>query len=119
MTPTLTPAPPPPPPPPPPTQPIATEPASGRSVIADAFSALLAAEQGDTAAAPPRLAGNGSSPAVVTDAMIDDVAKRVIEKLALGSSDQMQGIVKQIVSDVAERLVREEIDRIRRNAPRS
>jgi hypothetical protein len=104
---------------PPPAEPIATEAASGRSIIADAFTALLAAEQGDTAAAPPRLAGNGSSPAVVTDAMVDDVAKRVIQKLALGSSDQMQSIVKQIVSDVAERLVREEIDRIRRNAPRS
>ena len=136
LTPTLTPAPPPPPPPPPaplvpPPAPAAVAPpppepapavaeaTSGRSIIADAFSALLAAEQGDTAAAPPRLAGNGSSPAVVTDAMIDDVAKRVIQKLALGSSDQMQSIVKQIVSDVAERLVREEIDRIRRNAPRS
>jgi CheY-like chemotaxis protein len=136
VTPTLTPALPPPPRPqplppplvpppapaavaPPPPEPIAKEAASGRSIIADAFTALLAAEQGDTAAAPPRLAGNGSSPAVVTDAMVDDVAKRVIQKLALGSSDQMQSIVKQIVSDVAERLVREEIDRIRRNAPRS
>jgi len=98
---------------------MATEAVSGRSIIADAFSALLAAEQGDTAAAPPRLAGNGSSPAVVTEAMIDDVAKRVVQKLALGSSDQMQSMVKEIVSTVAERLVREEIDRIRRNAPRS
>jgi hypothetical protein len=58
------------------------------------------------------LGTNGSAP-VVTDAMVDDVAKRVIERLALGSSDRMNGIVKQIVSDVAERLVREEIDRIR------
>ena len=51
--------------------------------------------------------------------MIDDVARRVIQKLALGSSDQMQTLVRDIVSTVAERLVREEIDRIRRDAPRS
>jgi hypothetical protein len=93
----------------------AAEPTSGRSIIADAFSALLAAEQGEPGAMPPRLAGNGSSsPPAVTDTMIDDVARRVIQRLALGSSEQMQAIVKEIVSGVAERLVREEIDRIRR-----
>jgi hypothetical protein len=48
--------------------------------------------------------------------MIDDVARRVIQRLALGTSDQMQAIVRDVVSGVAERLVREEIDRIRRNA---
>jgi CheY-like chemotaxis protein len=85
---------------------------SGRSIIAEAFSALFAAEQGEPGATPIRFGTNGSAP-VVTDAMVDDVAKRVIQRLALGSSDQMNGIVKQIVSDVAERLVREEIDRIR------
>jgi len=85
---------------------------SGRSIIADAFSALLAAEQGESGVTPVRLGGNGSAP-VVTDAMVDDVARRVIEKLALGSSDQMSAIVRQIVSDVSERLVREEIERIR------
>jgi hypothetical protein len=93
----------------------AAEPTSGRSIIADAFSALLAAEQGEPGAMPPRFAGNGSSsPPAVTDTMIDDVARRVIQRLALGSSEQMQAIVKEIVSGVAERLVREEIDRIRR-----
>ena len=85
---------------------------SGRSIIAEAFSALFAAEQGEPGARPIRLGANGSAP-VITDAMVDDVARRVIQRLALGSSDQMNGIVKQIVSDVAERLVREEIDRIR------
>ncbi len=85
---------------------------SGRSIIAEAFSALFAAEQGEPGATPIRLGANGSAP-VVTDAMVDDVARRVIQRLALGSSEQMNGIVKQIVSDVAERLVREEIDRIR------
>jgi CheY-like chemotaxis protein len=90
----------------------AHEASTGRSIIADAFSALLAVEQGEPGAVIPRLAGNGSQP-VVTESMIDDVARRVIERLALGSSDQMQAIVKEIVSGIAERLVREEIDRIR------
>jgi CheY-like chemotaxis protein len=88
-------------------------PSTGRSIIADAFSALLAAEQGEPGAMPIRLGSNGSTP-VVTDRMIDDVARRVIQKLALGSSDQMHAMVREIVSGVAERLVREEIDRIRR-----
>jgi CheY-like chemotaxis protein len=92
--------------------------ATGRSIVADAFSALLAIEQGEPGVVPVRLGGNGSPP-VITEPMIDDVARRVIQKLALGSSNQMQTIVKEIVSAVAERLVREEIDRIRRNAPRS
>lgn len=90
-------------------------PATGRSIIADAFSALLAAEEGEPGVVPIRLGGNGSTP-VVTDRMIDDVARRVIQKLALGSSVQMQAMVREIVSGVAEKLVREEIDRIRRQA---
>ena len=108
MTPTLTAAP----------APLEAPPATGRSIVADAFSALLAIEQGEPGVVPIRLGGNGTPP-VITEPMIDDVARRVIQKLALGSSDQMQTIVKEIVSAVAERLVREEIDRIRRNAPRS
>jgi CheY-like chemotaxis protein len=108
MTPTLTAAP----------APLEAAPATGRSIVADAFSALLAIEQGEPGVVPIRLGGNGAAPAI-TEPMIEDVARRVIQKLALGSSDQMQTIVKEIVSAVAERLVREEIDRIRRNAARS
>jgi CheY-like chemotaxis protein len=93
-------------------------PATGRSIVADAFSALFAIEQGEPGIVPIRFGGNGSAPAI-TEPMIDDVARRVIQKLALGSSDQMQTLVRDIVSTVAERLVREEIDRIRRDAPRS
>ena len=93
-------------------------PGTGRSIVADAFSALFAMEQGEPGVVPIRLGGNGSAPAI-TEPMIDDVARRVIEKLALGSSDQMQTLVRDIVSTVAERLVREEIDRIRRDAPRN
>jgi len=74
-------------------------------------------EEGEPGAAAPRLAGNGASSVTVTDTMIDDVARRVVQKLALGTSDQLQAMVKEIVSSVAERLVREEIDRIRRQGP--
>ena len=99
---------------PPPAPPLESLP--GRSIIADAFSALLAAEQGEPGStAVVRFGGNGPAP-VVTDAMVDDVARRVIQRLALGSSDRLQAMVREIVSGVAERLVREEIDRIRRNA---
>ena len=75
-------------------------------------------EQGEPGVVPIRLGGNGSAPAI-TEPMIDDVARRVIQKLALGSSDQMQTLVRDIVSTVAERLVREEIDRIRRDGLRN
>jgi len=98
--------------------PIDAPPATGRSIVADAFSALFAMEQGEPGVVPVRLGGNGSAPAI-TEPMIDDVARRVIQKLALGSSDQMQTLVRDVVSSVAERLVREEIDRIRRDAPRN
>jgi CheY-like chemotaxis protein len=90
---------------------------SSRSIVADAFSALLAVEQGEPGAMPVRFAGNGTP--VMTDRMVDDVAHRVVQKLALGSSDQMQALVRDVVSGIAEKLVREEIDRIRRDAPRS
>src|SRR5262245_26746957 len=97
---------------------VEAAPATGRSIVADAFSALFAIEQGEPGAVPIRFGGNAAAPAI-TEPMIDDVARRVIQKLALGSSDQMQTLVRDIVSTVAERLVREEIDRIRRDAPRS
>lgn len=108
MTPTLTAAP----------APVDAAPTTGRSIVADAFSALFAIEQGEAGVVPVRLGANGTAP-TITEPMIDDVARRVIQKLALGSSDQMQTLVRDIVSNIAERLVREEIDRIRRDAPRN
>jgi CheY-like chemotaxis protein len=87
-------------------------------IIAEAFTALLAVESGEPGAVAPRLVMNGSAP-VVSESMLDDVAQRVIQRLDLGSSDTLHAIVKEIVSNVSERLVREEIDRIRRNVPRT
>jgi CheY-like chemotaxis protein len=78
------------------------------SLIADAFSALLAAEQGEADAAPVRLPIAGTP--VMTDELVEAVAERVIERLG---SRVGHDVVADIVSRVAERLVRQEIERIR------
>ena len=83
-------------------------PESGRNVIADVFSALLAVEQGESAA-PPRPAGPRAA-APVTDELVDEVTRRVLERLAPSA---LNDVVAQVVSEVAERLVREEIARLR------
>jgi CheY-like chemotaxis protein len=89
-------------------QPQDTQNASTRNVIADVFSALLAAEQGE-AGAPLRLPSMPSQP-IVTDALVDEVTRRVLERLAPAAA---RDVVAAIVSEIAERLVREEIARIR------
>jgi CheY-like chemotaxis protein len=81
----------------------------GRNVIADVFSALFAVEQGEDAA-PIRLAPSPPPAPVLTDELIDEVTRRVVQKLAPGAANDM---VAKIVSEVAERLVREEIARIK------
>ncbi len=93
------------PPPPAPPKPATLPP------LSDAFAALLAAEQGSPhpptapvwpATAPPALA--------ITDDVIEDVTRRVLDQL----SDQVvRQTVADIVSKVAERLVSEEIERIK------
>jgi CheY-like chemotaxis protein len=112
--------------------------------IADAFAALLDAEQGEPPARPmapiARVApvipvapvvpfapvvpvspvlpvapvqSAPASPAVMTDAVIDQIAKRVLDQL----SDQVvRDTVTEMVSRIAERLVREEIERIKGGA---
>ena len=81
--------------------------------LVDAFAALLAAEQkiglAPSAATSP---APSSSPAAgagsITDEMIDEIAKRVLARLSAEA--------RPSILDVAERLVREEIERIKRNA---
>lgn len=76
--------------------------------LANAFAALLAAEQGQPA---PELAF-AFAPAPATrlgDDEIEDIVQRVIARLT-------DDTVRQTVIDIAERLVREEIDRIKRQA---
>jgi CheY-like chemotaxis protein len=87
----------------------ATPPGAGGNVILDAFNALLAMEQGEPRPAA-RSYGGTAGPAVVSDELVDEVARRVIERLAPNTA---RDLVKQIVSDVAERLIRDEIARIK------
>ena len=73
--------------------------------LAGAFAALLAAEQGqeapDTALLMP--------PAAVSEDTIEEIVRRVLARMADES-------MRSLVIDTAERVVREEIDRIKRMA---
>jgi DNA-binding response OmpR family regulator len=74
-------------------------PVDAKVSLASAFSALLAAEQSQPAA-------NATAAPQVSDAAVEAVVRRVLTRM----TDQA---VRQIVSDTAERLVREEIDKIK------
>jgi CheY-like chemotaxis protein len=75
-------------------------------VLAAAFTALLAAEQNP--AAPVDKAW--VPPLVISDAIIDRVAERVLAQL---TDRIVRETVADLVSGVAERMVREEIERIK------
>ncbi len=90
-------------PPPPAAPPVARQLPS----VAEAFAAILAAEQHEESAARPvwpssPAAAPGPS-AEIGEAVVEQIVERVLSRLAVG--DQ--------VSEVAERLVREEIERIK------
>jgi len=76
--------------------------------LADAFAALLAAEQ-----STPASAGAPMWPAavpVITDDLVEQITRRVLDRL---SDRVVRETVSDIVSEIAERLVREEIERIK------
>jgi len=79
--------------------------------LADAFAALLAAEHNEPApAVSPAWPTRPPPAAAITDELVEDVTRRVLDRL----TDQVvRDTVGDIVSKVAERLVREEIERIR------
>jgi CheY-like chemotaxis protein len=81
-----------------------------RSAIADAFEALLAIEEEQRKFAEAAEQASSQAP-VLTEAVLDDIAGRVVERL---SPQVHNELVTRIVSEVAERLVRQEIDRIRK-----
>ncbi|NQW03793.1 MAG: response regulator [Acidobacteria bacterium] len=97
-------APPPPPPPPPPVS--EPERTGSRAVprppsLADAFSALLAAEQVTRQPVTRAPAGGGLSEAAV---------EKVVRRVLIRMTDE---IVRQVSLEAAEQLIREEIDRIK------
>jgi CheY-like chemotaxis protein len=69
--------------------------------LADAFAALLAAEQGQSAAT------RAASGDALNDQLVEEVIRRVLERM----TDQ---VVRQTVLPIAERLVREEIERVKK-----
>lgn len=82
--------------------------------LADAFAALLAAEQVSPSpiAVPawPSVQPPGSAPAVITDEVIERIVRRVLEEL---SDRALREAVDEKVTTIAERLVRAEIERIK------
>lgn len=73
--------------------------------LANAFAALLAAEQGEVVPQP----GGALAPPQLSEDAIEDIVRRVIARMA-------DDAVRRTVLETAERLVREEIDRIKREA---
>jgi CheY-like chemotaxis protein len=74
--------------------------------LANAFAALLAAEQGQVVPQPGVAL---APPARISDDVIEDIVGRVIARLT-------DDAVRRTVVETAERLVRDEIDRIKREA---
>ncbi|HXG88706.1 MAG TPA: response regulator [Vicinamibacterales bacterium] len=80
---------------------------SNESAVADAFAALLAEEQGEPL---PVLPEDPNAAFDLSEAAIDRIAARVVDRLTHGV---MGETVMRVVSEVSERLVRDEIVRIR------
>jgi hypothetical protein len=74
--------------------------------LATAFAALLAAEEGRVPLPPPAPAPP-VDPAAIPEDVIENIVHRVIARMGDES-------MRRAVVDTAERLVREEIDRIKR-----
>jgi CheY-like chemotaxis protein len=82
--------------------------------VADAFAALLEAEQQGVAS--PAQDGEMTLPIVpfgtpvITDALVEQIAERVVARIG---GDALREVVARVVSETAERLVRQEIGRIK------
>ena len=98
-----------------PTGRVSQAPGAGSGVpVSEAFAALLDAEQtfGSEGAHDAQTGQSAVAPAapVVDDAFIDDLARRVVERIG---ETVLRDAVAQVVSVTAERLIREEIERIK------
>ena len=79
------------------------------TALGDLFALLLAVEQGEANASSLKIE---MPPALeITDELVDRVSRRVLERIA---TDTVREVVEEIVLEVAERLVQQEIDRIRK-----
>ena len=96
--------------PPPATVPAAQASPVQMPALADAFAALLEAEQ--TATYPLQSAQwpAAAPAAAITEEQLEEVARRVLDRL---SDSVMRDAVREAVASIAERLVREEIERIK------
>jgi DNA-binding response OmpR family regulator len=85
--------------------------AGAGSAVSEAFAALLDAEQtlGPEGARGTQVDAPPAAPAI-DDAFIDEVARRVSERIG---ETALRAEVSEIVSTTAERLIREEIERIK------
>jgi hypothetical protein len=99
------------------TQPTAGPPpaASGKTAppaagIAQAFSALFAAERGEAVPELPAFIGPAAFPQSSMDDLVERVTRQVLERL---SDRVVRDTVTDVVSRVAERLVRDEIERVK------
>lgn len=105
------------------------------SSVADDFAALLAFETGDALEPPPSVAATTpSAPIVVqavapeiTEVMLDQIAQRVADRLNASNfgadlraamTSAIRDTVRTVVSETSERLVREEIGRVKARAER-
>jgi CheY-like chemotaxis protein len=85
-------------------------PASQLPSLADAFAALLAAEQSEPLPSVSSAWPGAASAAEVSDDVVEQVTRRVLDRL---SDSVVKDTVADVVSSIAERLVREEIERIK------
>jgi len=90
---------------------LETPAASAGVPISEMFGALLAAERGGPAPPTPQPTEITLSPGSVSlDALVEQVYQRVVERL---TDRAVRDAVSEIVSGVAERLVREEVERLK------
>jgi len=90
---------------------LETPAASAGVPISEMFGALLAAERGGPAPPASQLPEVTLSPGSLSlDALVEQVYQRVVERL---TDRAVRDVVSEIVSGVAERLVREEVERLK------
>ncbi len=89
---------------------VPVAPATALPPLADAFAALLAAEQGHVLSDVSWPVAPAWAP---TDDLVDRIARRVLDQVGARIDASVRSAVADLVSQLAERLIREEIDHIK------